>query len=95
MIRLTPQAVQILLRAIEKDKLPVALKGASEKIREMFFKNMSDRAGKILKDDIEALGPVRLRDVDEAQSGIVSLAKELAAQGQLEIAESKDEELVY
>src|SRR5580700_12023374 len=95
LIRLTPQAVQILLRATEKDKLPVALKGASEKIREMFLKNMSDRAGKILKDDIEALGPVRLRDVDEAQSGIVALAKELAAQGQIEIAESKDEELVY
>src|ERR1700688_2882712 len=95
LIRLTPQAVQILLRATEKDKLPVALKGASEKIREMFLKNMSDRAGKILKDDIEGLGPVRLRDVDDAQSGIVILAQELAAQGQIEIAESKDEELVY
>jgi flagellar motor switch protein FliG len=95
LIRLTPQAVQILLRATEKDKLPVALKGASEKIRDMFFKNMSDRASKILKDDIEGLGPVRLRDVDEAQSGIVVLAKELAAQGQIEIVESKDEELVY
>ncbi len=95
LIRLTPQAVQVLLRAIEKDKLPVALKGASEKLREMFFKNMSDRAGKILKDDMEALGPVRLRDVDEAQSGIVALAKELAAQGAIEIAESKDEEMVY
>ena len=71
LIRLTPQAVQVLLRAIEKDKLPVALKGASEKLREMFFKNMSDRAGKILKDDMEALGPVRLRDVDEAQASIV------------------------
>ena len=46
-------------------------------------------------DDIEALGPVKLRDVDEAQAGIVALAKELAAQGQIEIAESKDEELVY
>ena len=45
LIRLTPQAVQVLLRAIEKDKLPVALKGASEKLRDMFFKNMSDRAG--------------------------------------------------
>jgi flagellar motor switch protein FliG len=56
---------------------------------------MSDRASKILKDDIEGLGPVRLRDVDEAQSGIVVLAKELAAQGQIEIVESKDEELVY
>src|SRR5689334_6058900 len=95
LIRLTPQAVQVLLRAIEKDKLPVALKGASEKLRDMFFKNMSDRAGKILKDDMEALGPVRLRDVDEAQSTIVALAKELAAQGAIEIAESKDEEMVY
>ena len=73
----------------------MALKGASEKIREMFLKNMSERAGKILKDDIEGLGPVRLRDVDEAQSGIVALAKELAQQGQIEISESKDEELVY
>ena len=57
LIRLTPQAVQVLLRAIEKDKLPVALKGASEKLRDMFFKNMSDRAGKILKDDMEASRP--------------------------------------
>jgi flagellar motor switch protein FliG len=95
LLRLTPQAVQVLLRAIEKDKLPVALKGASERLRDMFFKNMSERAGKILKDDMEGLGPVRLRDVDEAQSGIVTLAKELAAQGQIEIAESNDEEMVY
>ena len=73
----------------------MALKGASDKIRDMFFKNMSDRAGKMLRDDIEGLGPVRLRDVDEAQAGIVVLAKELAAQGQIEIGESKDEELVY
>jgi flagellar motor switch protein FliG len=95
LIRLTPQAAQVVLRAIEKDKLPVALKGASEKLRDMFFKNMSERAAKILKDDMEALGPVRLRDVDEAQAGIVALAKELAAQGAIEIAESKDEEMVY
>src|SRR6202046_536427 len=89
LIRLTPQAVQVLLRATEKDKLPIALKGASEKLRDMFFANMSDRASKILKDDMEALGPVRLRDVDDAQSGIVALAKEPATQGALEIAESK------
>jgi flagellar motor switch protein FliG len=55
---------------------------------------MSDRAGKLLKDDMEALGPVRLRDVDDAQANIVGLAKELAASGQIEIAESKDEEMV-
>jgi flagellar motor switch protein FliG len=94
LIRLTPQATQILLRAVEKDKLPIALKGASDKLRDMFFKSMSDRAGKLLKDDMEALGPVRLRDVDDAQANIVGLAKELAASGQIEIAESKDEEMV-
>jgi flagellar motor switch protein FliG len=95
LIRLTPQAVQVLLRAIEKDKLPVALKGASDSLRELFFKNMSDRAAKILKDDMDALGPVRLRDVDEAQAAVVALAKELATQGAIEIAEGKDEEMVY
>ena len=82
------------MRAVEKDKLPIALKGASDKLRDMFFKSMSDRAGKLLKDDMEALGPVRLRDVDDAQANIVGLAKELAASGQIEIAESKDEEMV-
>jgi flagellar motor switch protein FliG len=93
--RLTGPAIQSLLRVVEKDKLPLALKGASEKLRDMFFSNLSDRAGKMLRDDIEALGPVKLRDVDEAQASIVVLAKELAAQGTIEIGESKDDELVY
>ena len=93
--RLAPAALQTLLRAIEKDKLPVALKGASEKLRDLFLQNLSERAGKMLRDEIEGLGPVKLRDVDEAQAGIVLLAKDLAAQGQIEIGESKDEELVY
>ncbi len=93
--RLTPMAVQALLRVVEKDKLPLALKGASEKLRTLFFSNLSERAGKMLRDDIEGLGPVKLRDVDEAQASIVAFAKELAAQGAIEIGESKDEELVY
>ena len=93
--RLTPPSVQALLRVIEKDKLPLAIKGASEKIKDLFLKNMSERAAKMLKDDIEALGPVRVRDVDEAQAEIVQLAKELAAQGQIDISQSKDEELIY
>jgi len=95
LIRLTPQAVQVLMRSIERDKLPLALKGASEKIRDMFLQNMSERAGKILKDDIEGLGPVRLREVDEAQAAIVAVAKELASQGAIEISEGKEEEMVY
>jgi flagellar motor switch protein FliG len=93
--RLTSPAIQTLLRAVEKDKLPLALKGASEKLRELFFGNLSERAGKMLREEIEALGPVRLRDVDEAQASIVAVAKELAAQGQIEIADAEDQELVY
>ena len=93
--RLTPMAVQTLLRVVEKDKLPLALKGASETLRELFFANLSERAGKMMRDDIEALGAVKLRDVDEAQAGIVAIAKDLAAQGQIEIGEGKDEEMVY
>ena len=93
--RLSPVAVQALLRVVEKEKLPLALKGANEAIRTLFFSSLSERAGKMLKDDIEALGAVKLRDVDDAQAAIVILAKEMAAQGQIEIGEGKDEELVY
>jgi flagellar motor switch protein FliG len=93
--RLTGPAIQALLRMIEKDKLPIAIKGASDKLKDLFFRNLSERAAKMLREDIEALGPVRVRDVDEAQAAIVQLAKELAAQGQIEISASKDEELIY
>ncbi len=93
--RLGGTAVQTVLRSVQKDKLPLALKGASEGLRELFFKNLSERAGRMLREEIAALGPVKLRDVDEAQAHIVTVAKELAGQGQIEIGESKDEELVY
>jgi len=92
--RLTGPNIQVLLRAVEKDKLPLALKGASESLRELFFKNLSERAGKMLREDIEALGPVKLRDVDEAQTAIVATAKNLAAEGQIEIGEGRDDEMV-
>jgi flagellar motor switch protein FliG len=93
--RLAGPAIQMLLRSVEKDKLPLALKGASEKLRDMFFANLSERAGKMLREEIDALGPVKLREVDDAQASIVAVAKDLAAQGQIDIAENKDEELVY
>ncbi len=93
--RLTSVNVQTLLRSVEKDKLPVALKGASDKLRELFFSNLSERAGKMLRKDMEALGPVKLRDVDEAQAAIVALAKDLASQGVIEISEGKNDEMVF
>jgi flagellar motor switch protein FliG len=93
--RLTVASMQVLLRSVDKEKLPVALKGASEKLRDMFMKCLSERAGKMLMEDIAALGPVKLRDVDEAQASIVAVAKELSQSGELEISGAKDDEMIY
>jgi flagellar motor switch protein FliG len=64
--QLDPTGIQTLLRAVPKEKMPIALKGASDALRTMFFSNMSERASKLLKDDIASMGPVRQRDVDDA-----------------------------
>ncbi|WP_407657946.1 flagellar motor switch protein FliG [Hypericibacter adhaerens] len=94
--KLDPGGVQTLLRAVEKDKLGVALKGASEDLRELFFSNMSERAGKMLREDMAAMGPVRLRDVDDAQQAMVQIAKDLAAKGEIILSDKKGEdELIY
>jgi flagellar motor switch protein FliG len=88
-------AIQGILRAAEKEKLPLALKGASEGLRDLFFSNMSERAAKLLREEIAGMGPVRLKDVEEAQSYLVALAKDLAARGEIVIAEGGEDELVY
>jgi len=94
--KLDSTAMQTLLRAVNKDKLGLALKGAPEVLRDLFFSNMSERAGKILKEDMEAMGPVRLRDVDETQAEIVAAAKDLADRGEIIISDSSTEDdLVY
>ncbi|MBT3660455.1 MAG: flagellar motor switch protein FliG, partial [Rhodospirillaceae bacterium] len=94
--RVDGAGIQTLLRQVEKDSLGLALKGASEDVRELFFANMSERAGKMMKEDMEAMGGVRLQDVDEAQSGIVTIAKALSDSGEIVIAGGDDEsELVY
>jgi len=96
LVRIDAAGIQTLLRQVEKDKLAMALKGGSDAVKDLFFKNMSERAGKMLREDMEALGPVRLRDVDQAQSLIVAMSKELAASGQIVISEGREEdELVY
>jgi flagellar motor switch protein FliG len=93
--RLDGSGVQLLLRNAGNDRIAVALKGASEKMRTLFFSNMSERAAKILRDDMQAMGPVRLRDVEEAQQFLVNMAKELAAAGEVFLADGKDDQLVY
>ncbi|RMF12342.1 MAG: flagellar motor switch protein FliG [Alphaproteobacteria bacterium] len=94
--KLDPGGIQTLLRNIDKDRLALALKGASDTLRDLFFSNMSERAAKILREDMEAMGPVRLRDVDEAQMEIVNKAKDLAEAGEIILTDSKSEdELIY
>jgi flagellar motor switch protein FliG len=93
--KLEGHGIQTLLRNIDSSKLGLALKGASQSLRELFFANMSERAAKILRDDMETMGPVRLRDVEEAQSALVTTAKELAASGEVFIADGKDDDVIY
>ena len=94
--KLDPGSIQTLLRNVEKDKLGLALKGATDGLRDSFFSNMSERAGKILREDMEAMGPVRLKDVDEAQMRMVNVAKDLANKGEIMIAGGgSEDELVY
>jgi flagellar motor switch protein FliG len=94
--KLDPGSIQTLLRHVEKDKLGLALKGSTDTLRDVFFSNMSERAGKILREDMEAMGPVRLKDVDEAQMRMVNVAKDLANKGEIMIASKQGEdELIY
>ncbi|MCW9033842.1 MAG: flagellar motor switch protein FliG, partial [Rhodospirillales bacterium] len=96
LIRIDAAGIQMMLRQVEKDRLGMALKGANDEVKELFFNNMSERAGKMMKEDMEAMGPVRLSDVDEAQAEIVGVAKQLADSGEIVISEGGDEdELVF
>lgn len=93
--RLDGTDIQVLIRHLDKAVLATALKGANETMSGLFFSNMSERASTILRDDIDIMGPVRLREIEQAQAKIVELAKRLADEGEIYISNSSDEELVY
>lgn len=96
LLRIDAAGVQVILRNIQKEKLPMALKGASDAIKDLFFANMSERASKIMKEDMASMGPIRLKDVEEAQQHIVSVAKSLADREEIVIADgSGQDELIY
>jgi flagellar motor switch protein FliG len=88
--RLDNASIQTLLRSVDKNKLVLALKGSSDVMKDLFFSNMSERAAKLMEEDIKQLGLVRLRDVEDAQSAVVLVTKELAAQNVIIIANGKD-----
>ena len=94
--KLDSGGIQTLLRAVDKSDLALGLKGASDTLRNLFFSNMSERGGKLLKDEMASMGPVRLKDVDAAQTRMVATAKELSARGEIVLSDGKSEdELIY
>jgi flagellar motor switch protein FliG len=90
--RLDNSAIQTLLQKMDKKELALALKGANDQAKEFFLSNMSARSAKLLRDDMEAMGAVRLKDVDDSQARMVSTAKDLAAKGEIMINKGKADE---
>ncbi|MBD8906071.1 flagellar motor switch protein FliG [Methylorubrum zatmanii] len=96
LLKLDPGSVQTLMRRVDNDTLCRALKGADERVRAFFMNQMSTRAAKNLTDEMGTMGPIRLKEVDEAQAKMTELAKELAEKGEIMIAKNGgEEELVY
>lgn len=96
LLKLDAGSVQTLLRKVDNETLCRALKGADERVRAFFLGKMSTRAAKNIADEMGSLGPIRLKEVDEAQAKMTELAKELAEKGEIMIAKSSgEEELVY
>ena len=93
--RLDAPDMQVLLRHVDKSGLALAIKGAEPAVAQHFFANMSERASSMLRDDIEIMGPVRLKEIDQAQQAIVEQARRLSEEGEIFLSKSGDEELVY
>ncbi|HOK88064.1 MAG TPA: flagellar motor switch protein FliG [Fervidobacterium sp.] len=93
-LKLDDRSVQLVLREINTQDLAVALKGASEDLRDKIFNNMSKRAQQLLKDEIEFMGPVRVKDVEEAQQKIINVIRRLEEAGEIIVARGGGEELI-
>ena len=91
-VKLDDRSVQRVLREVETKDLALALKGANDEVKEKIFKNMSERASGMLKDDMEFMGPVRAREVQESQTGIVAVVRALEATGEIIIMHDGEED---
>ncbi len=94
LIKLDDRAIQMILKETSTEELSLALKTASEALKEKIYKNMSQRAVEILKEEIQTRGPVKLSDVEKAQQNIVKIARRLEVEGKIIIASRGNEELV-
>lgn len=83
---LDDRSIRELLKEISNEDLTMALRGASAEMREIFFKNMSERAGNMIREDLEIMGPTRLSDVEAAQQNIVKIVRRLEAEGRIQVS---------
>ena len=88
LIKLDASGVQTVMRTVDKDKMTLALKGAKDEMKELFFSNMSERASKLMKEDMTAMGPVRLSEVEQAQLVMVQATKDLIDRGEIVMTSS-------
>jgi len=88
------KGIQVILREVQSETLIVALKGATEEMREKIFKNMSSRAAEMMREDLESKGPVKLSEVEAQQKEILTIVRRLADEGQIQIASGGDDEYV-
>jgi flagellar motor switch protein FliG len=93
-VTLDDRAIQLIIREVDARDLALALKTASEEVADRIFRNMSKRAANLLKEDIEFMGPVRLRDIEEAQTRVVSVVRRLEDSGDLIISRGEEDELI-
>jgi flagellar motor switch protein FliG len=93
-VTLDDRSIQRVLREVDSRELALALKAASEEVAARIYKNMSKRAADMMKEDIEYMGPVRLRDVEEAQQKIVSIIRKLEEAGEIIVARGGEDEII-
>ena len=93
-VMLDDRAIQKVLREVDTQELAKALKSVDTEVQDKIFRNMSKRAASMLKEDMEYMGPVRLKDVEESQQKIVSVIRRLEDSGEIVIARSSDDEMV-
>ena len=93
-VMLDDRAIQKVLREVDTAELAKALKSVDTEVQDKIFQNMSKRAASMLKEDMEYMGPVRLKDVEESQQKIVSVIRRLEDSGEIVIARSSDDEMV-
>ena len=93
-VTLDDRSIQQVLREVDAKELGIALKGTSEEVQDTIFRNMSERAAQIIREDLEFMGPVRVKQVEEAQQKVVSVIRRLEEAGQIVIVRGGEDELV-